>query len=65
MRELVHLPPILLGLLLASSTFSDHLGRTPAVLASILLTIMVNWTGWPPLIAALILSLFTIYLANV
>ena len=64
MRELVHLPPILLALLLASSTFSDHLGRTPAALASILLTVMVNWTGWPPLIAALIFSLLTIYLAK-
>ena len=55
MAELIHLPPILFGFLLASSSFPDHLSSPGAFLASLLLTIVINWTGWLIVVACLVL----------
>ena len=64
MAEFIHFPPILFGFLLASSAFPDHLSSPWPFLASLLLTIVINWTGWLILAACLVLVLFLLLSAQ-
>ena len=59
MEELTHLPFILLVLLITSSFFpADHFSTTSAIVASLFLTIVVNWTGWLIAVACALITMF-------
>ena len=58
MEELTHLPLILLVLLTTSSLFPDHFSTIWAIVASLFLTIVVNWTGWLIAVACALITMF-------
>ena len=43
MSSLVHLPPILVGFLILAYCCPDSLATGGAVLATVILTVLVNW----------------------
>ena len=43
MSSLVHLPPILLGFLILAYYYPDSLATGGALLATVILTVLVNW----------------------
>ena len=66
MSELIHLPPILFGLLTVSSSFPEYFSSPSALLASIILTIVINWTGWLVVVCVVIaMSILIVLLLKV
>lgn len=60
--ELVHLPVILLLCLVTSALFPATITPTIAVTATLLLTILANWTSRPATLATLLLAVLCAYL---
>ena len=59
--ELVHLPAILLLSLVTSALFPDTITPTTAATATLLLTILANWTSRAGTLATLLLAVLCAY----